>query len=155
MSPTRKARVKRAYFQLRPFKRHSLVLLVAGIVYIVNGLSLILTEPTRARTKALTIALNWAPLSVWGGVFVGVGLLAVISARWPPVFESWGYMVLTGLAAGWSATYLTGIIFEHSPLANLSGVLVWGLLAFLWWAVSGLLNPDKEAVVAHGSGGSS
>jgi hypothetical protein len=155
VSPTRKARLKRHYFKLRPFKRHSLVLMVAGVVYVVNGLSYMLTTPTPARLEALTVSLKWFPLDVWGGVWVAVGLLAVISSRWPPVFESWGYMVLTGLAAGWSATYLMGIVFYHTHMTNLSGVLTWGLLAFLWWAVSGLLNPDKEAVQTHGTGGDS
>jgi hypothetical protein len=146
MSPTRKAHLKRSYFKLRPFRRHSLVLLVAGLVYMCVGLAYMLAHPTPSALMGLAIALSWAPLSFWGGVWFGVGLLAVISARWPPIFESWGYMVLTGMAAGWSATYLMGILFANAPVANLTAVLVWGLLAFLWWAVSGLLNPDKEAV---------
>lgn len=153
MSPTRKARMKRAYLQMRPFKRHSLVLMVAGVVYIVNGLTYMLTDPTPTRHQALIIAEKWFSLNTWGGVWVFVGLLAILSSRWPPIFESWGYMVLTGLAAGWSATYLTGILFYDSPLANISGALTWGLVAFLWWAVSGLLNPEKEAVKTHGTGG--
>lgn len=155
VSPTRKARIKRHYFKLRPFKRHSLVLLVAGIVYVIQGFGLILTLPTSTRLEGLTVALLWFPLDFWGGVWIGVGLLATISSRWPPVFESWGYMVLTALASGWSATYLAGIVFFDTQMTNLSGVLGWGLVAFLWWAVSGLLNPDKEAVVTHGSGGNS
>lgn len=155
MSAARKAHLKRKYLKLRPFKRHSLVLMVAGIVYVVIGLSYMLTASTPERQQALIIAVKWFPLDYWGGVWVGVGLLAVISSRWPPVFESWGYMVLTGMAAGWSATYLMGIYFYDSPMSNLSGVLTWGLLAFIWWAVSGLLNPDKEAVQVHGTGGDS
>lgn len=155
MSPTKKARRKRAYFMLRPFRRHGVVLLVAGLVYIAIGLSYMLTDPAPQIKEALVIAEVWFPLDVWGGVWFGAGLLALISSRWPPIFESWGYMVLTGLAAGWSATYLMGIIFHGTPLSNLRSVAVWGLLAFLWWAVSGLLNPNKEAVQTHGTGGDS
>lgn len=155
MSPTRKARVKRKYFKLRPFKRHSLVLLMAGTVYMLIGASYMINSLGQLQAESLVIALIWAPIKFWGGVWFGVGLLAVISSRWPPVFESWGYMVLTALSAGWSATYLMGMIVEHTPTTNLRSVAAWGLIAFLWWAVSGLLNPDKEAVQTHGTGGDS
>lgn len=127
---------------LRPWKRHSLVLMVAGLVYICIGFSYIFAEPTRAKTSALSVALSWMPFEAWGGVFIFAGLLSIMSSRWPPVSKTWGYMVLTGLSAGWSAFYWVGIVFENSSLSNLSGVLAWGLIAFMWWAISGLLNPN-------------
>lgn len=147
--PTRKARFKRRFLGIRPWKRHSLVLMVAGIAYLCVGVTYAVTTPHRERVVALVIALKWAPMHVWGSVFIFAGVLSIISSRWPPVAETWGYMVLTGLSAGWSATYGLGVIFAHSPASNLSGCLLWGIMAFLWWAISGLLNPDKEAVTTH------
>lgn len=132
---------------LRPFKRHSLVLMVAGIGYILTGSNYILATPTHARKEALVVALRWFPLDFWGTIFIIVGLASVISARWPRVSESWGYMLLTALSAGWSATYAMGVITEGAPVANLTAVLQWGLLAFLWWAIPGFVNPDKTVVV--------
>lgn len=67
----------------------------------------------------------------------------MMSTRWPPLAETWGYMVLTGLSSGWAATYLTGVIFFHAPATNLGQVFVWGCLGFMWWAISGLPNPEK------------
>lgn len=131
------------FFGLRPWRRHSLVLLVAGLVYIAIGISFITTEPTPARQVALALAFFWAPIEFWGGVFIFAGMMAIISSRWPPISKTWGYMVLTGLSAGWAAFYLMGIFFYHSPKQNISGTLSWGLIAFLWWAISGLRNPGE------------
>lgn len=135
------------FWGMRPFKRHSLVLLVAGLFYIANGLVYIFAKSTQARKQALIIALQWCPIQFWGGVFIVVGVLAFLSARWPPISGTWGYMVLAAFSAGWSATYATGVIFAHSPATNFSGALTWGLFAFVWWAISGLVNPDKTVVV--------
>lgn len=131
---------------IRPFKRHGLVLLVAGVVYILIGGSYIFTEVTPTRRVALQIAIDWFPMPVWGVIFGVAGGLAIISSRWPPVSETWGYTVLTGLSAGWGAFYAVAIIFSDSPHANFSGALIWGFMGFMWWAVSGLVNPDGTAV---------
>lgn len=126
---------------IRPWKRHSLVLLVAGAVYIAIGGGFIFPEPTPQRLIALQIALDWWSLNVWGYIFVFAGILSIISSRWPPVSEKWGYAVLTGLSSGWGAFYAAGVIFGDSSVSNLNGALSWGLLGFMWWAISGLTNP--------------
>lgn len=138
------------FWGIRPFKRHSLVLMVGGLFYIATGIIYIWSTPTVARRQALVIALRWFPIEFWGGVFVFCGVMAFISSRWPPVVESWGYMVLAGLSAGWSGTYALGVIFDQSPIGNLTISLQWGLLAFLWWALPGFVNPDKTVVVVLG-----
>lgn len=131
---------------VRPWERHSLVLLVAGLVYIAIGQSLITTDLQPARAVALKFAFNWFGLDLapefWGWVFIVHGAAAIISARWPPISETWGYFLLTGLSAAWALFYLMGVLFGHSPPANISGTLSWGLIAFMWWAISGLLNPS-------------
>lgn len=128
---------------IRPWKRHSLVLMVAGLVYVAIGASYILAEPTDTRRVALHFALQWFSLMTWGWIFICSGFLAILSSRWPPVSETWGYTVLTGLSSGWAMFYLVGVLFWHSPPTNLSGVMSWGLIAFMWWAISGLKNPDR------------
>lgn len=131
----------------RPFRRHSLVLLVAGLAYVFIGVSYIVIPLTHARAQALVVALHWAPIQFWGSTWMLVGALSIISSRWPPIVESWGYMVLTGFSAGWGATYLTGVIVGESPAGNLSSATVWALMAFMWWAISGLINPDRVAIM--------
>ena len=127
---------------LRPFQRHSLVLGVAGGVYIAVGLVYILTAPTDGRLSGLRLAVSIAPMDAWGVLWIVVGQLALISARWPPASRTWGYTVLTGLAACWSSMYLLGAFLLGAPGSGISGALVWALVAFLWWAIAGLVNPD-------------
>lgn len=137
------------FWGLRPWKRHSLILLVVGFVYGMVGFQYIFSEPSKGREIALEMVLRLAPMEFWGSIFVVTGLLTVISARWPPFAETWGYMVLTGLSTGWSGTYLMGILVFNSPTTNYTQVLLWGCLAFIWWAVSGLLNPDSTTAATH------
>lgn len=141
----------RIYFGLRPLKRHGLILIVGGFIYALVGVSQILAKPREAKGSSLEILLRIAPLSFWGGVFIFAGILSIVSSRWPPHVETWGYMVLAGLSLGWGSTYLMGILFAGAPWTNINGFLVWGLMGFMWWAVSGLSNPDAAVVVTDAS----
>lgn len=131
------------WFGVRPWSRHSLVLVSCGLIYVLVGVSYMFAEPSPSRTVALEYALMWLPLPGWGVIFIFTGLLGVLSARWPPVSKTWGYIALTALSAGWSAWYLMGVIFGNAPMTNISNVLTWGLVAFLWWAISGLSDACK------------
>lgn len=133
---------------VRPFERHSLVLLVAGGVYLLVGGAFIFTPMTPARQEALAFALQVLSMTQWGLVFALAGLLSIISSRWPPVSETWGYIVLTGLSAGWAAFYGVGVLFGEAPVSNFTGTLTWGLLGFMWWAISGLVNPQALVAMA-------
>lgn len=138
----------RSLWHLRSWKRHDVILLVAGLIYVLVGVSYILRdEPSPDQYIALEVLLRVASLKFYGGLFLAAGTLCMVSSRWPPHNDSWGYMILTGLSLGWGSAYLMGVIFLGSPWININGFFVWGLLGFLWWAVSGLLNPDKTAVI--------
>lgn len=133
--------------QLRPFRRHSMVLIVAGLVYIAIGITYLQAEPTPERLNSLQYATDWLEYNTWGYVFIFVGLLAVISSRWPPFSETWGYFVLTGQSAAWAGFYLAGIVFSDTGVTYLSAVLSWGLIGFMWWAISALQNPEVLEVL--------
>lgn len=133
---------------LRPWQRHSLVLAVAGFVYTVFGILLALVPRNPTQRLNLRMALELFPVSVWSGIWITVGLLSLASTRWPPSSKTWGYTALTGLAVAWGSMYLLGVIFLHAPFTTLSGTLVWWLVGFLWWGISGLVNPD-DLVLHH------
>lgn len=139
----------RRFWGLRPWKRHGLILMVSGTMYLIIGVQYIITQETPGRRVALAAVLQVAPIQFWGGVFATCGVLAMISSRWPPVTETWGYIVLSGISAAWSTAYLAGIFWFDSPEQNTTQVMLWGGFAFMWWAVSGLLNPDRTAVITH------
>lgn len=139
----------RRWWGLRPWKRHSIILMVSGFLYALVGVQYMIARPNRGREIALEVLLRIAPLQVWGLGFVLAGVLAMVSSRWPPFSEVWGYMVLTSISAGWATTYLLGIVFFNSPATNITQVVLWGLLGFMWWGISGLLNPDHTAVIPY------
>lgn len=123
------------------------MLFIAGLSFIASGLTFLFYIPGGPRVEALQIAVEWLPIEVWALVFVGVGIAVIVSSRWPYHAASWGYAVLTGLSCGWSATYLLGVLIGDSPPGNLTYVVYWALLAFLWWAISGLINPTSKEEV--------
>lgn len=141
------------YWGVRPWTRHSLVLVVAGFAYIAIGIAYYVSNVAPEREVALEVALQWMSLDYWGILFIAVGCLAALSSRWPPFADTWGYMALTGISAGWGSTYALSIIFGNSPLTNATSAILWSLVAFMWWGISGLINPDRVVVaVIHGSG---
>lgn len=136
-------KANRVLWGLRPWKRHGKILTGAGIVYALIGVAWIAGKNNETRRVSLQVLLRIAPMEFWGGVFIFAGLLAIISSRWPPFADTWGYIVLTSLSVGWGTAYLVGILFLGSPWTNISGFLLWGLFGFLWWGISGLTNPHR------------
>lgn len=133
------------WLTFRPWERHSTVVFVGGLVYICLGVSyLAVSELSVRRSISLFVALSIMPLETWASLFIIAGLLACISSTWPSFSDIWGYMVLTGLSAGWSAMYFTGFIFGPASVANLPYALIWFLMAFTWWGISGLVNPTRD-----------
>jgi hypothetical protein len=132
---------------LRPIRTHSLVLTVAGLVYIAIGVTYLSAEPTPQRLQAHKYALNFLDYNDWGYVWIFVGVLSIVSSRWPPVSETWGYMLLTGQGSAWALFFAASIVFGEAPSSNWTGVLSWGLLSFMWWAISKLVNPEVRALL--------
>lgn len=129
---------------LREWNRNSLVVLVAGLSYVAIGATYVGTSAEATRESALAPALLVMPLSSWGYVWIAVGILAMVSSRWPPASETWGYAALSGLASLWSGVYLFGVI-DGASGQSISGFFVWALVAFLWWAIAGLIAPEDVA----------
>lgn len=131
---------------LRPWQRHSQVVAGAGFVYFAYGVALMSIPASDSRARGLALGISWMPLWAWGYVWIAVGVLALVSTRWPPASETWGYSALAGLAALWSLFYALSMIFLNTPLSGIAGTLVWGLVAYLWWGISGLRNPEEIVI---------
>lgn len=131
------------YYGLRQWTRHSLVLVIAGFVYIGIGVAYSVQKTFGETVSAVQLATEFLPFQFWGILWGIVGVLAIISSRWPPVSRSWGYMALTAMASGWAALYVVGVVVNGAPVYQLNGALAWGLLAFLWWVISGLVAPEE------------
>lgn len=130
---------------VKPWTRHGLVLMVGGIAYMAIGISYILAEPNPSRELALQFALHPLGMNIefssWGWWFLITGVITSVSSRWPPVSRTWGYTMLTGLSSAWGLFYLAGVWPGDAPLTNISGAILWGVVGFMWWAISGLVDP--------------
>lgn len=124
---------------LRPWRTHSLVLAVLGTIYALIGLSYIAAPLTPGRASALRVGLQWMPIDGWGIVFIIVGALGILSSRWPPASETWGYTAFSGLSTLWGLFYALGIPYG-SAASNVTAALLWLGVAFLWWGISRLKN---------------
>lgn len=122
-------------------KRHGFVLGIAGFMYVAYGTLVFSYRPGTPRYEGLRAALDVLPIHIWGIVFVAVGATSILCAFISPGVEYLGYGLITGLAAGWSATYFAGVLAYHSDKSNLAVGVWWALNALLWWSISGLLNP--------------
>lgn len=135
-------------YGLRPYQRHSLVLLIGGLVYILYGLVITFTWlPDGPRTENISMGLRLASLDTLGVLWIIGGVLVVISGRWPAVNDKWGYTVLTGGSAAWGSVYFAGMFFGDNTLSEAGGGIVWYLVAFLWWSIAGLMNPASVMIV--------
>lgn len=130
---------------LRPWRRHSLVLAVGGGVYFLIGLAYLLTPMTTTRSQSLRVplALTDGNIEVWAVMWMLFGALAFASTRWPPASETWGYTAMSSISALWACFAFAGTWFGAPITSTIVGVLVWSLFGFLWWAVSGLRNPEE------------
>lgn len=124
---------------LKPWDRHGLILTVVGVVYIFIGILLATSETGNLNKSTVNILPD-----DWGYFgFTLVGAIVVISSRWPSKPRTFGYALLTGWTAATAGLYmLSGIIDELSGLVAQG--FVWSMVAFLWWAISGLTCPPIE-----------
>lgn len=132
------------FLSFKPWDRHGVILVVAGITYIVMGWIYVFRDPTSSRAEALYFALHVMPLDAWGCGFILAGMTALMSSRWPNWPKTWGYVVLTGWSSAWSTFYFAGASLTDAKVVYFGSAAIWALLAFLWWAVSGLVSPPKE-----------
>lgn len=129
---------------VKPWDRHGLILLTAGISYILLGITYSLSEVTQSRRDHLELMIDIMPFELWTKGFFVVGVISIISSRWPSKPRTLGYATLTGWTSLWSGFYIIGGLTEPMGEAYISVGLAWATMAFLWWAISGLISPPKE-----------
>lgn len=133
-----------AWLALRPWNRHSLVIATLSTLYLLLGTVWLSTPVTESRRTQLALLLHWSDGSMtpWALIWILIGCLGLLSTRWPPGYDRWGYIVLGMHSTGWGFVALAGPVLYGTPWGiGLAGALVWGAFAFLIWAISGLTAP--------------
>lgn len=134
------------------WSRHSLILIMAGLIYIGLGYSFITAPGYVGKDPSLHSALRLLSMDDWGVVYIFTGGLAFSAAFAPLGKKTWGYMVLTALSSAWAFLYVLSVFTGGAPKLTLLSSLIWLLLAFIWWAVAGLLSPEHiKKLMPNGS----
>lgn len=139
-------------FKESHWTRHSLVLIVAGLIYVGIGYAFIASPGYVGKDPSLKSALRLLTLDQWGLVYICTGLFAMGAAFSPIGKKTWGYMILTAISSAWAMLYVMSVVSGGAPKITLLSSLIWLLLAFIWWAVSGLLSPEHvKKLLPHSS----
>ena len=133
---------KGSWRDLKPWDRHALTLIVAGVTYIFIGITMVVRPWSGIREETLELALSVMPHSGWGVWFIVIGAFTVMSSRWPSIPKSLGYSVLTGWSVLWAGFNIIGGA-SNGTAAYLATGIMWVMVSFLWWVVSGFVSPPR------------
>jgi hypothetical protein len=135
----------RQHLRLRPWGARGLVLVILGIIWSLLGTHYVLVPWTPNAREALFVPAALAPQWVWGMGWLVAGLLAIVSSRWPPTQDSWGYVALGTTAMLWACFYLFGAL-RSDLVSGATGSLVWLAVCGLLYAVSRLAEPPIKGL---------
>lgn len=135
---------KSVWTQVRPWDRHGLILLIAGLTYILIGVAYMVSEDPYVDQDQLRLALYIAPYFVWYVGFIVVGVIAMVSSRWPSTTRPIGYAALTAWSTAWAGFHIIGGLSQPINVTYIVGGLMMGMLGFLWWAISALICLPNE-----------
>lgn len=144
LDPSWRAAWRHTWLALRPWNQHSLVLTTLGFLYSTLGLVWAFTPSPSTRAESLVVLLHFTDGSMvpLGLAWVAVGLLAVLSARWPPSRTRWGYMALGMLTSFWGAMAVAGwVSYGTRWYVALSSAVIYTAFTVLIVGISGLTAP--------------
>jgi len=128
----------------KPWDRHGLILTTVGVSYILISIVLLLSDQSTSGLSNVKDILAVAPYPYWCGALIVVGCASILSAILNSIPRTLGYVVLTGWSTFWAGVHIIGGLSYPMDLSYVSLGMIWALMAFLWWAISGLLSPPKE-----------
>lgn len=128
----------------RQLGRRGAVLLLVGGIYVLVGVSFAVFPPNSASSDAYSfvLLLSHGSLGFWGGVFITVGMVAVLAAFWRTGRDAWGYSALVVFTAIWATFGFFSTIFLGSPRGWFLG-LSWSAFAGVLAIVSGMRGANE------------
>jgi hypothetical protein len=112
----------------RSLGRRGAVLLLFGALFVTIGVGYFMSYTNHGAQKyveqPIGLALAIAPLWFWGFCFIGIGLVGVLNAWWPPGKEIWGFSLLSGFCLAWAAVhFVSWTIYDTAERAWVNGAM--------------------------------
>jgi len=120
--------------------RRGAILLILAVVDIAYGASLIGPSSDALGSAALVWREHFAPLWVWGGVWLVVAAILIVSAFLRN--DAIGYLAATGLKISWSLTTLASWLFGGVDRGWVSSI-IWMVVAAMVWVIAGWPEPTN------------
>lgn len=121
--------------------RRGAFLILFGVVYLLLGFSYATTPVTPVMRTTLKLALNVAPLWVYGLMWLAAGTVAVISGAFlSPVRDAAGFVCAVIAPTLWAAVYLAAWVDHDAPRMWVAAAL-YAAVAGAVSVVSGMANP--------------
>lgn len=120
------------------------VLMLFGFIYCAIGLTLILTRDDPTNQIVYQKILSFIPyLAFWGGLWIGVGMVALVAAFLGTGRDVWGFATITFWTLLWaSQSFFTVALFGIFRI--IIGFSIYLALAGISMIVSGMRGPDDD-----------
>lgn len=126
--------------------RRGALLLTLGLIYVILGLSMV-TVPSWDRgthdTYSFPIWLTNGSLAFWGGVWITVGTMAMVSAFWKIGRDAWGFGILASFTLMWATFGFLSSLIHESDRGWVVGS-IWAAFAAVILICSGMRGARDE-----------
>jgi hypothetical protein len=119
--------------------RRGAILLILSVVDIAYGASLIGPSADSLGSAAVVWREHFAPLWVWGGVWLVVAAILIVSAFLRN--DAIGYLTATVLKISWSLTSFASWMFGGVDRGWVSSI-IWLVVAAMVWVIAGWPEPS-------------
>ena len=110
----------------RALGRRGAILLAYGTVWALYGYGQLISPPQ--AQPGLKLALQMLPLTVWAGLWIATGVLAIGAAFLPQGVDWFGFVALVLIVLPWTLSYLASWILGDFPRGWVAAA-VWGAIA--------------------------
>lgn len=124
----------------RMLGRRGAILLSYGAVWSLYGYGLLIAP--RANLIGLDLALQLLPQAVWAWLWIGVGLVALVSAFLSQGVDWLGFLAMPTIALAWIVSYLEAWLVGDFPRGWVAAA-IWTAIAVPVIVVAGWREPGR------------
>lgn len=124
--------------------RRGVILGALGTVWALYGYAQITTP--LPDTSGIRVLLRLWPLPVWGALWIGAGVAAIVAAWLPPRLDAFGFLGLVLIVVPWTLSYLLSWWPLGDNPRGWVGAAIWGAMAAAVLVVAGWQEPRTKGL---------